>query len=472
MNMLYHLQYETVLGNGSFIIFSKKEGLKREDLTDLQAKMLQLNSIPHLLPIEIEEDNLKVRLRYTTTSKERLSHAVKNKGLTLKNYFKLLFNIISILDDSKIYLLDENHYLLYQDFIFIDRDFNEIYLLYLPIKNLKGKDTVQSELKQLSIDLIRFVKDLKGDEFQKLMSVFYGDEFHLSQLKERLLLLFNENDLSETNEVVQSETPNKAKKGKEKDRQKQKQSVKQRKETEGEKETKAKKETKEARELAPLTERQKVILFVISFFITALLWKFYLIRPDEGWFFITVGLTVLVADMDLIILKIWRPSFKRRQSSISLSPSESKIEKPKTKGKPGSVSYYQNLKKETTILAKADETVWLNEDHEKNTLPEAFLQVNRGGKMEEIRISGKHFLIGRDPLVVNYVENSRGISRLHLEIEYKETGYQVRDLASKNGSYLNQQKLLPNIFYPLRKGDVLKIAAVEFIFSVNEQVKG
>ena len=55
-----------------------------------------------------------------------------------------------------------------------------------------------------------------------------------------------------------------------------------------------------------------------------------------------------------------------------------------------------------------------------------------------------------------------GISRHHLKVSMDEGGgnFSIEDLGSKNGTYLNNQKL--NNKQPLKKGDIIKIGSIAF----------
>ena len=51
-----------------------------------------------------------------------------------------------------------------------------------------------------------------------------------------------------------------------------------------------------------------------------------------------------------------------------------------------------------------------------------------------------------------------GVSRLHAEISYEDSGYYVKDLGSKNGTWVNKKKLLLNEKIQLANYDTLRLA--------------
>jgi hypothetical protein len=84
-------------------------------------------------------------------------------------------------------------------------------------------------------------------------------------------------------------------------------------------------------------------------------------------------------------------------------------------------------------------------------------------------ITDKEFIIGRkteqttDPVVdLSGLESlAIGVSRRHLMVRSTENGYEVKDLNSSNGSWLNDQRMVPDKFYPLPSGAQLRIGGVQ-----------
>jgi len=55
-----------------------------------------------------------------------------------------------------------------------------------------------------------------------------------------------------------------------------------------------------------------------------------------------------------------------------------------------------------------------------------------------------------------------GISRRHAMIRRKEYGYEISDLASTNGTWLNNERLVPNKPYPLTSGSQVSVGRMRF----------
>ncbi|MCM3632624.1 FHA domain-containing protein [Paenibacillus camelliae] len=71
------------------------------------------------------------------------------------------------------------------------------------------------------------------------------------------------------------------------------------------------------------------------------------------------------------------------------------------------------------------------------------------------------FLIGRAEEGVHYQEVAKGVSRVHLELERNQGKLQVKDVGSRNGTYLNGQLMVAYKAYSLQAGDKLQLASTE-----------
>lgn len=56
-----------------------------------------------------------------------------------------------------------------------------------------------------------------------------------------------------------------------------------------------------------------------------------------------------------------------------------------------------------------------------------------------------------------------GLSRRHATIRRAEPGYEVIDLSSSNGTWLNNERLIPHTPYPLASGSQLRLARMRFL---------
>src|SRR5690606_3337568 len=82
-----------------------------------------------------------------------------------------------------------------------------------------------------------------------------------------------------------------------------------------------------------------------------------------------------------------------------------------------------------------------------------------------IPISRLPFMIGRDPRLSDWTWDDAKLSRVHAELKRVGDHYAVRDVGSRNGTYLNGEQLAPYTDSLLTHGDRLELAGLCFQFS-------
>ena len=94
-----------------------------------------------------------------------------------------------------------------------------------------------------------------------------------------------------------------------------------------------------------------------------------------------------------------------------------------------------------------------------------------GGKHpgQEIAVQGPEFLVGRAP-ECKLRPNSDMVSRRHCMISIAEGRVTIRDLGSRNGTLVNDQKITGE--HELRTGDKIKIGPLEFEVHLSTSVSG
>ncbi len=173
------------------MILSSPEGIPSSELSRVQTSMISAAKVPHLLPLTLKELDFKVSLQYDITNKKMLTHSLKSDKLTLDEYYGLLLQIVSALDDSKLFMLDQDQYILQEDYIFMEGPLHSgtLYLTYIPIQSMKNSTTIQSSLHHLITRLMASVSELQGNGIQTLLQFVSVEEFTLTGLKGLLLNL-------------------------------------------------------------------------------------------------------------------------------------------------------------------------------------------------------------------------------------------------------------------------------------------
>ena len=65
-----------------------------------------------------------------------------------------------------------------------------------------------------------------------------------------------------------------------------------------------------------------------------------------------------------------------------------------------------------------------------------------------------------------------GLSRRHAMIRRTESGFEVMDLSSTNGTWLNAERLFPNKPYPFASGSQLRIGRLRLFIVYQTMLKG
>ncbi|PQQ67062.1 DUF6382 domain-containing protein [Acetivibrio saccincola] len=127
---------------------------------------------------------------------------------------------------------------------------------------------------------------------------------------------------------------------------------------------------------------------------------------------------------------------------------------------------------DTTLLSPEDSSI---DNTDETTLltpyeiSPPYLQSNRDGVIEEIKITKPEFLIGRLKGQVDYVTENKAIGKVHAKIIIRDGKYFLKDLNSKNGTYLNNERLNSNTEYEIKDNDVIVFANSEYIFKIPKK---
>lgn len=84
---------------------------------------------------------------------------------------------------------------------------------------------------------------------------------------------------------------------------------------------------------------------------------------------------------------------------------------------------------------------------------------------EEVRINKPVFRLGKERSYVDYfVSDNNAVSRSHADIIIRAGRYYIRDLNSKNRTFINGSPIVPELETEISDGDRIKLANEEFIF--------
>lgn len=137
---------------------------------------------------------------------------------------------------------------------------------------------------------------------------------------------------------------------------------------------------------------------------------------------------------------------------------ENKIYKAKEKmvEKPESTNY------------STEDTILLEDYKQKlNIEAEPYLLSKDGDIVNKVIIASNPFIIGKLDSQVDYIVENSSVSRIHCKIINEDEKYYIIDLNSKNGTYLDEERLVSNKKYQLHDGTHVAISNCEYTFEMN-----
>ncbi|MCG7409159.1 FHA domain-containing protein [Paenibacillus sp. ACRRX] len=494
-NVIYQLHYNYKNDNGNYIEFGQQQELTVQHMAAIQVRMLQSNTIPKLLPATFEQMDMQMKIRYDIGSRTQLLDTINIRGLSESDYYGLLYGIASALDDSGKYMLMEEHFILDEQLIYIGSSMEDVYLTYLPFQSIPDKPGTGEAFKQLCLRLIGHVKPFQGYGFQPMMELLSKNQFRWSEMKQLLHAAKHGQTSAQQSAAARMEAPAAAAVPQPIPplRHESVPSVKAKpraaKETPASSATAADGAAASAAaptELPPLTQREKIYLYAIAVLGAAAIWKWYLDVNTEPAMLVALGVTVLCVNLVYTYAKVYRPNFAKMNKPIgggktanapldvearnaaSIKPVKQKKSK-KGKELPQELSAKPQLTDQTVLLTPVEETVLLNGIGIGATMgqPTVYLEITKDGHRSELGLNVDRYMIGRDADQVNYVDDTVGVSRTHVELLRMGSEYMAKDLGSKNGTTLNGETMVPFKMYVLKEGDTFRTVKTEFTFHIR-----
>lgn len=518
-----------------------REGaLQREEVAKHPLRMLEMIRIPHLLPIEIEEQDLRIKLYYSYEQKVPLAQLLTSKQLDDYDCLQLIDQLFYPFLEAKNYMLGDHCFLIDHRFVFVDPDHLLVYLTYLPLKSMpEAYDSFEQLYQLIQSIMARMTKEKqktietillpleKSKDVQTIRSIrtelrhkinsYYKDKLpqpkEQRQLEESVLgsqlsydhpkQAFHEAPLPSFTEPAFEKQKGMEGLGRER---------------------------KEAdldlivdqKQLEPLSSKAKTYLYLSIILLLSIVWKIYFTYPVQGMLYASIAFSFLVLNAAIILQKFWRPTLrkkarnkrkgykfdKQKQASSATEQDQNVAQVPEgirtENTAPSAAQYYEQLALHTQILSQDNttaETAFLNSnvsqspadetnseheqslsskdkragfalgeaeksEHENGSLAKKAYLVNNSTK-EVISLSAFPFLIGRNPKAVSHVESQLGVSREHFKITWEHNEFFVADLGSRNGTFLNGQRLVEFQAYSLQNADLLQMANLEFTFRIQ-----
>lgn len=194
----------------------------------------------------------------------------------------------------------------------------------------------------------------------------------------------------------------------------------------------------------------QVLMIAMAILLNILLKRFQIEIANR---YILICLTIIVPN--LLLLKYPNILYIRK-NRVSLKKTKNPVSE-----KPIAIQSHKALQiKYTGIIPASDATILLCDYSSRR----AYLVFEKGEDMTKFEITGERIFIGRNSAAADFVIDEKSVGRLHAEMINKEGKWFIVDNHSKNGTYLNGERLIAGYECELKDGSILTFANREYKF--------
>ncbi|WIV20173.1 DUF6382 domain-containing protein [Paenibacillus polygoni] len=182
------LKRDFIHNGKAMMTIDKTGGFVRSELSEVQLQMVMSNVISGHLPMSMKEINQEITFHYDISGKKMLSQTARHEKLSLTGLFQLLLQITQTLLTCPQYMLDEQRYVLHEDYIFTTDPLEEakVYLCYIPASLEKEVESIAFQISQMVNRMMPYVKALEGTGIQRILQLCNDGDFQLDDLQELL----------------------------------------------------------------------------------------------------------------------------------------------------------------------------------------------------------------------------------------------------------------------------------------------
>jgi pSer/pThr/pTyr-binding forkhead associated (FHA) protein len=465
-----------------------------------QLKMLGYNqkSLKTVIPPDYRKRNDSTEFFYDITSKKTLTDFLYKNILNKEEVIHILSGIVETLCDCESYLLSADKFVLDTDYMYIDPDGDTIRMIYLPVK--QSFDATE-QLKKFLIEFISLkakISTEQNDNYtQRILEYIKEDHVSIRGIKSLLEQLGNnaplekqERDQKESHFETYAEFPYNP--GKHPDQASEKSKINLKKRTSEKPKSMDVKITgirslpEECYEKVKRTNGKARHAYLLLFLIGILAFIFIagtvlIGRGGKGQKGLQIfGLFILLSGIGYIFFNRFgrKKTGENEDSKERLEKTEKEKDKPKLKEKQINIPIpvFQSVKEEKKEAPVEKNGTFIPSDKHINTENEKLmhtvvlsggnrkvLYLHKSGSNMKIFITATPFVLGRLREFSDFAINNPAIGKSHCEISYDDNGVYVKDLDSKNGTYVNDIKLEPGRRVTVQDGDRLGIANESFV---------
>lgn len=428
-----------------------------------QVEIICQNPSSAFVPFHIRREDEKVSIYYNITSKISLSQYLERKTLCKKELLDLLKGITKSLMMHGNYLLNLPGYVIDLDFIYINPATAEVSLVYIPIPCDRDTMKVYSAfIKDLAVNSAN-VDDSENDNYlQRILSYLKSDSFTLNDFNRLLIDLRNTGGSYDLPAKPNYEYREKAANE----------------ETVAGKNSTVSRNTK--KEAYAGTGRSKKILFMVLLqliiIIAAAISCLLIISRAAGDMASIAGVLLIAVSLDILAMKKMLAKRDKKEAmdngeQETINDSQLLAQKEVKRR----VNCHNILQRRSDSpsereykaafnppdVQRACDTIMIS-DIPKDYHP--YLEGVGAYIGKKVIINKDKFVIGRLSSMVDYIIQGSTVGKLHAEITNNEGKYYLKDLNSKNGTYINGVRITSNMECEIKNNDKIRFSNYECIF--------
>ncbi len=457
--MEFECKYERNTRSSNLVIRIPKE----VELIYHQIDMLVHNCIVGVLNLRTLVTDECVCFSYDVTSKLTLEKYFTLKKLKRDELLNILVNITSPLKFCDGYLLYDRCFVMDEKYIFIDPATLRTYLVYVPADN--EEDFVEN-YRELILRIVARLARLEenpsdGNYIQRIIDSLKSEAFSIKEFRELLNSLLGKDRQEELQEeryplgsdwidddggvmssyerVVKDNDLYYLTKGREEN---------------------IPEEKSKSAAIGPkiIAEVMLQVFFTVLFFTV-----YQMVRASGRESTVLAGTILVLAGLDVLISKSILGSnfFRELREYIGERLSRKQESSQRAATKRRTIKSSVKDQKEDLLEQEQHTEVLAGT---KSGLPA--LKGCGEKNHEVIPLVKNPLVIGRLGEMVDFVLKNNTVGKVHAEIVSRDGKYYIKDLNSRNGTYINGERLESNTDYPVRNGDRVALANNEFVFTI------
>lgn len=430
----------------SYMVFKM---LPEDEIIEYQIRMIQENPTGQLLSLHKKRIDNDIYFFFDITSKTSLNQLLKHMKINKHKFLSILKSLIRSIGLGRQYLLQGGSFILNGDHIYIDPASLELSIAYLPIEAVTDlNQDVKALLMELLIYKTSFESPAEGEFVYELLSMIKSESFSLNQLDKAIFNIALQEE--QRNNLISAPKQDKVQKGS---------------------------EPREANIKFKSNLNYFILVLSQLFFATvAVLISRYLYFQTEKFEASTlIGIATILIALDILTIWLIRVKYKFVSIEESLIKKTEKLNKQLTprKHRGRNKNNRYGGAQSTGLKEYVDVQVYMDpKDFETSVMleetPKLACLIGCGdNSQEKIFIDKSSFIIGRVKSQSDYISLNGAVGKLHAEITNKEGTFFMKDLNSRNGTFINGERIVSNVEHSIQNNDRIAFANSEYKFLWN-----